>query len=100
MTAQSALTEGALSGAELNLILGEDERGRASIICQLADRVKPGLSVSEVVAALGGLAGLSRWQAARCLAPRVSTHLNGYNLALIVGEDMIQYRSRVLSFRN
>ena len=96
VTAQSALTEGALSGAELNLILGENDRGRASIICQLADRVKPGLSVSEVVAALGGLAGLSRWQAVRCLAPRVSPHLNGNDLARIVGEDTSQYRSRML----
>ena len=96
VTAQSALTEGALSGAELNLILGEDERGRASIICQVSDRVRPGLSVSEVVAALGNLAGLSRWQAVRCLAPRVSAHLNGYDLARIVGEDMSQYRSRML----
>jgi hypothetical protein len=81
---QPKLQQG-LTGADLARIVGNGLPSRARMLCTVRAHARDGLTAAETAAALGGLTGIYREQAIRCLEPKIANNLNGLDIAQVVG---------------
>jgi hypothetical protein len=65
------------------------------MLCTVKVHAREGITAAEVSAALGPLKDSGRWQAVRCLEPRIENGLNGLNLSEIAGTGDA-YRSNII----
>jgi hypothetical protein len=66
-------------------IFGNDSGYRQRMLCTLKDHVREGITASELASALGPLTGYARSVALQCLAPKLSSDLDGPELVAVLG---------------
>jgi hypothetical protein len=84
-----------LTGDDLSRIVGAGTAYRDNMLCDVKGHVREGITAAEVAAALGPLTGGSRWQAVRCIEPRIQAGMNGLDFAQILGESN-SYRANII----
>ena len=89
-----------LTGADLAEVVGEGTAYRDTMLCTVKEHAREGMTAAEVSAALGPLTGGQRWQAVRCLEPRIQANMNGLDYSEIVGQGDSHRTSIICQLKN
>jgi len=74
-----------LTGIELAQVVGDKLSFRRDMLCAISSHAKGDMASDQLASALGGLTGVYRLQAIKCLEPSAARPLTGEDLARVVG---------------